>query len=328
MPATATATPDPSSTSPSDGTAKPQERKIRQPPDFSGDRTQSTLFINTCRTYLRLNGTSYPTDEDKIIFILSFMEGGVAGSWKENFMDQAFQVVDGVERGFGTYKEFVDKFNVAFQPLSPAADCIAKMKSLKQTGPAEYFIAAFHTLATKSTITDLNVLSDYFLTGLTSGLRMSVMSVEKLPSSMEGYYELTNRLDLQWRKAKEYSKETRVAKPPTTPGTTQTSTTAPVRLRKLTEAERLIYRKDGICFRCRKPGHIARDCKGEPAPSSSTSAASSPRIRVVTPKPAEVPPPVPDSTPLPPMSRIRAVFATLSDAEKAEVVSIAEMEGF
>ena len=60
----------------------------------------------------------------------------------------------------------------------------------------------------------------------------------------------------------------------------------------------------------------------------TTSAASSPRIRVVTPKPAEVPPPISDSTPLPPISRIRAVFATLSDAEKAEVVSIAETEGF
>ena len=119
-----------------------------------------------------------------------------------------------------------------------------------------------------------------------------------------------------------------MVKPPTTPVKTQTSTTSPVRLRKLTEAERLAYRKDGICFRCHLPGYIARDCKGEPAPSSSTSTASSPRIRVVTPKPAEGPPPVPDSTPLPPMSRIRAVFATLSDAEKAEVVSIAETEGF
>ena len=257
MPATATATPDPSSTSSSGGTTKSQERKIRQPPDFSGDCTQSTLFINTCRTYLCLNGTSYPTDEDKIIFILSFIEGGVAGSWKENFMDQAFQVVNGVKRGFGTYKEFLDKFNVAFQPLSPAADCIAKMKSLKQTSPAEDFIAAFRTLATKSTITNLNVLSDYFLTGLTPGLQMNVMSVEKLPSSMEGYYKLTNQLDLQWCKAREYTKETCMAKLPAMPIKTQTSTTPPVRLRKLTEAERLMLRGAGICFCCCNPGHIA-----------------------------------------------------------------------
>ena len=142
-------------------------------------------------------------------------------------------MVDEVERGFRTYQEFLDKFNIAFQPLFPAADCIAKMKSLKQTGPTEDFIAAFHTLATKSTITDLNILSNYFLTGLTSGLQMSVMSVEKLPSSMKSYYKLTNWLDLQWCKAREYTKEMCVAKPPMTPVKTQTSTTPPVHLRKL-----------------------------------------------------------------------------------------------
>ena len=89
------------------------------------------------------------------------------------------QVVDGVEQGFRTYKEFLDKFNVAFQPLSLATDCIAKMKSLKQTSPAEDFITAFRTLTTKSMITDLNVLSDYFLTRLmlaAVGLRMHTMA--------------------------------------------------------------------------------------------------------------------------------------------------------
>ena len=31
-------------------------------------------------------------------------------------------------------------------------------------------------------------------------------------------------------------------------------------MKKLTEAERKRYREQGLCFKCRKPGHIARQC--------------------------------------------------------------------
>ena len=56
------------------------ERKIRQPPDFTGDRLEASNFLNTCRTYLRINKNAYTTDEDKIIFVLSFMKGGNSGT--------------------------------------------------------------------------------------------------------------------------------------------------------------------------------------------------------------------------------------------------------
>ena len=54
------------------------ERKICQPPDFTGDRLEASNFLNTCRTYLCINKNAYTTDEDKIIFTLSLMNEGQA----------------------------------------------------------------------------------------------------------------------------------------------------------------------------------------------------------------------------------------------------------
>ena len=111
--------------------AQTAERKIRQPPDFTGDRLEASNFLNTCRTYLRINKNAYTTDEDKIIFVLSFMEGGTAGPWKNAIMEAAYTLgTDGTEVGFGTFTVFVEKFKKAFEPLSPVQDAITKLKAL------------------------------------------------------------------------------------------------------------------------------------------------------------------------------------------------------
>ena len=78
------------------------------------------------------------------------------------------------------------------------------MKALKQAGPVEDYVTTFHPLTVHSMVINIDVLSNYFLTGLSDGLRCNVLSVEKLPTMMEDYYALAVHLDPQWCKAKEY----------------------------------------------------------------------------------------------------------------------------
>ena len=54
------------------------ERKICQLLDFIGDHLKAFNFLNTNHTYLYINQDAYPTEEDKIIFVLFFMKGGMA----------------------------------------------------------------------------------------------------------------------------------------------------------------------------------------------------------------------------------------------------------
>jgi hypothetical protein len=59
---------------------KPIERKICMPPDFSGNRDETTKFVRLITLYLNVNSKIYDTDTRKIAFALSFMKEGTAAA--------------------------------------------------------------------------------------------------------------------------------------------------------------------------------------------------------------------------------------------------------
>ena len=50
-----------------------REKNINKPTPFTGDRKKIEMFIQECKMYLRINRYIYEDDEDKIAFVLSFM---------------------------------------------------------------------------------------------------------------------------------------------------------------------------------------------------------------------------------------------------------------
>src|SRR6267154_810054 len=103
---------------------KPIERKICQPPDFNGDREESTKFLRLVTTYLDINDEIYDTDRRMIAFALSFMKTGPAGVWMEDFLTHAQSVnplsTTGAKNGYGTWEDFVTKFKECFEPINSA----------------------------------------------------------------------------------------------------------------------------------------------------------------------------------------------------------------
>ena len=51
----------------------PKEKNFNKPTPFHGDRKKIETFIQECRMYLHANREIYTEDEDKIIFMLSYM---------------------------------------------------------------------------------------------------------------------------------------------------------------------------------------------------------------------------------------------------------------
>ena len=51
----------------------PKEKNFNKPTPFHGDRKKIETFIQECRMYLHTNREIYTEDEDKIIFMLSYM---------------------------------------------------------------------------------------------------------------------------------------------------------------------------------------------------------------------------------------------------------------
>ena len=92
---------------------KPQELKLGQPSIFDGNPKKARAWINNTQLYLLVNKDVYNHDDKKITFALSFMKEGAAELWALMETEAAF-----VRNppGFGTWTDFIKKFNDSFIP--------------------------------------------------------------------------------------------------------------------------------------------------------------------------------------------------------------------
>ena len=68
------------------------KKKLRPPTPFTGKREDLRKFLQEIKIFLLGNADAYPSDMDKILFVLSYMSEGDANSWKEEFFDSAEQI--------------------------------------------------------------------------------------------------------------------------------------------------------------------------------------------------------------------------------------------
>ena len=55
--------------------------KITMPTLFTGLQDDLDCFKAECALYICLRGSEFPNDTSKMLFILSYMKGGAAGTW-------------------------------------------------------------------------------------------------------------------------------------------------------------------------------------------------------------------------------------------------------
>ena len=107
------------------------KQKLKTPMPFSGKREDLRKFLQEVKIYLMVNGDSYPTDLDKILFVLSYMSEGDANSWKEEFLDTAEQTAaqTNVTIDLGTYTKLITDITKDFSPYN--ATMLQKMPFMK-----------------------------------------------------------------------------------------------------------------------------------------------------------------------------------------------------
>ena len=84
--------------------------------------------------HLLINKEIYQTDEKKIGFVLSLLNEGEAGVWKEQFIQEIFDetVKNGAtDMNFGTFIDFLKKLKESFEPHNNAADALTQLRALK-----------------------------------------------------------------------------------------------------------------------------------------------------------------------------------------------------
>jgi hypothetical protein len=108
-----------------DMTTTAKEVKLCAPTDFHGAQELTTKFLQEVEMYMRANAEIYNTEEKKVLFALSFMNGGVAGSWKQGKTAAYLKAGD-----FGTFDEFKQAVRTAFTPIDDEGVAKTELRTL------------------------------------------------------------------------------------------------------------------------------------------------------------------------------------------------------
>jgi hypothetical protein len=108
--------------------------KLNPPTSFTGKRSDFILFMQDVFVYLKVNKMTYDNDDKKISFILSYLTGGDAAFWKQQFIQTKIEEsVDAKtdEPDWGSCKEFVEALKKTFQPYNKPAKALEDIKKLR-----------------------------------------------------------------------------------------------------------------------------------------------------------------------------------------------------
>lgn len=246
--------------------------KVATPDTFNGNLAKSEEFINSL--YLYFYGKQGMTDEQKITFALSYMKGGTAGQWSRRKIKQ-------YSKSGGTlcWDTFLADFRQSFSDPDPKGTARHKLRILKQgTGSADEYVASFRELMDDTGYND-DALVEMFEKGLSRLLVDRIYTLPDLPETLDEWISQALKFDRLHRRREEKSRHAasthtssqpkppshqsnnppRQAAPPAKPPPSTSSSSSDVVPMEVDSSRKRAMPR--ICYRCRQPGHIARDCQ-------------------------------------------------------------------
>jgi hypothetical protein len=259
-----------------DHDSKIKEVKLNPPKPFDGKRENLKKFIQDGELYITINKKTYDDEIKKIGFFLSFMNEGDAASWKEQLLDDAMTraQASNTDLNLGTYAQFKHDLQEAFAPYDSPGDALERMKLLrmKKDDSIDEHIAKFRMLVSESKLDKSSpVIIDFFRETLGFPLQRRIMTLENPPKKIDDWYEWATKLDHQWRRMQRIMGRTQTNHPKTNasnkrffPRKERDPNAMDIDAMSFDERKKLM--QDGKCFRCKRPGHISKDCplKNEP----------------------------------------------------------------
>jgi Ty3 transposon capsid-like protein len=153
--------------------------KLNPPTPFTGKRNKFVLFLQDVYVYLKVNRHTYDNDDKKISFILSYLTGGDAAIWKQQFIQTKIEEHEEAETDkpdWETYKKFVEALKKTFQPYDEPAEALEDMKKL-HLGDSSIMehSSKFRLLVSQTGMKDSLALTDLYWETLPWGLQSPII---------------------------------------------------------------------------------------------------------------------------------------------------------
>jgi Retrotransposon gag protein len=166
--------------------------RLNPPTPFTGKWSDFILFMQDVYVYLKVNWLIYDNNEKKISFILSYLAGGDATVWKQQFIQTKIEESEEAktdEPNWGTYKEFVEALKKTFQPYDEPAEALEDMKKLRlgDSSITEHN-SKFRLLVSQTEMKDSPALTDLYRETLPWGLQSPIIRSEHPPKTLEEWY--------------------------------------------------------------------------------------------------------------------------------------------
>lgn len=202
------------------------------------------------------------TDRDKLLLVSNCLKGHAANWYFEEFKVQSGDAASGTVVSWESFKSaFVRRFG----RQDSYAQALITRVSLRQIGPLEQYISEFQRNEAMILGTPESERVHYFIQGLESVEMRVYLQTNRVSDRQQAYeyarwYDSTilsrpqqSTLQIATIAAAPASSETQVAAPRRNASTTWSS-------KRMSDEERSRCMQKGLCFKCKKPGHQARNC--------------------------------------------------------------------
>ena len=228
------------------------------------------------KAYFSINPGIYSSDEIKITLILSKMGTRKGVSFSEKWYDKmASTTVKAEEK---TFDKFVADYDQNFNPFDTKVKvCHNISRLLQKPGKDEdgtsndgfqEYINEFENLATKAQFEDKLTAVTHFLTGLDKQISTMILSMASPPDTLEEWIEKaklfhSHKLCINELCNRGHYHSFQSQSSPSTRTTWDPDAMEVdfMKLKKLSPQEQAKCMREGRCFKCRKVGHDAKNCK-------------------------------------------------------------------
>lgn len=104
--------------------------KAADPEVFTGDQKKADPFLQAVSLNIAIQPNAFPDDRTRILYALSWMQGGSAGEWAAN---HTRTMLEGNQQPFASWDDFRVRFEAAFGDSDHQAQARHNLHNLKMT---------------------------------------------------------------------------------------------------------------------------------------------------------------------------------------------------